>query len=92
MSHQKHHLLEAAYLFYYATDVAFQEDAEERGLLKRRLHDLISDAVIVANEAKFDVFNALTLMDNTMFLQDLKVYPPIFALLRRHLTSIFSSP
>ncbi|THH12512.1 hypothetical protein EW146_g7623 [Bondarzewia mesenterica] len=72
MNHAKHHLLEAAYLFYYATDVAFQEGADDNGLLKRRLQDLIGDAVIVADEAKFDVFNALTLMDNAYFLPDLK--------------------
>ena len=66
-------MLEAAYLFYYATDVAFQDGADENGLLKRRLNDLIGDAVIVAEQAKFDVFNALTLMDNSLFLGDLKV-------------------
>lgn len=27
-------------------------------------------------QAKFDVFNALTLMDNNLFLSDLKVRPP----------------
>lgn len=74
IGHTKHNLLEAAYLFYYATDVAFQTDLDENStVLKRRLQDLIGDAVIVANEAKFDVFNALTLMDNHNFLQDLKV-------------------
>jgi len=49
------------------------ENAEEHGLLKRRLTELIGDALILADQAKFDVFNALTLMDNPMFLQDLKV-------------------
>lgn len=34
---------------------------------------LITDACVVANGAKFDVFNALTLMDNVNVLQDLKV-------------------
>lgn len=76
MNHQKHHLLEAAYLFYYATDVAFQEDADANGLLKRRLRDLIGDAIIVADQAKFDVFNALTLMDSAYYLQDLKASTP----------------
>lgn len=74
IGHTKHNLLEAAYLFYYATDAAFQTDLDENStVLKRRLNDLIGDAIIVANEAKFDVFNALTLMDNNNFLQDLKV-------------------
>lgn len=33
---------------------------------------MIGDALVVASEAKFDVFNALTLMDNVPVLQDLK--------------------
>jgi myristoyl-CoA:protein N-myristoyltransferase-like protein len=66
-------MLEAAYLYYYATDIAFIENAEEHGLLKRRLTELIGDAIVLADQAKFDVFNALTLMDNPMILQDLKV-------------------
>jgi len=72
MQSQKHALLEAGYLFYYATDVAFQDNAESLGLLRRRLLDLIGDALILADQAKFDVFNALTLMDNALFLNDLK--------------------
>jgi glycylpeptide N-tetradecanoyltransferase len=91
MQSQKHELLEAAYMYYYATDVAFQDNAESLGLLRRRLLDLIGDALIVADQvryfalwrypfhlnipsqAKFDVFNALTLMDNALFLNELKV-------------------
>lgn len=73
INNPKHSLLEAAYLFYYASDVAFQEGADERGLLKHRLQDLIQDAIVIADQAKFDVFNALTLMDNNAILSDLKV-------------------
>ncbi|GLB34863.1 putative adds a myristoyl group to the N-terminal glycine residue of certain cellular proteins [Lyophyllum shimeji] len=65
-------VLEAAYLFYYASETAFISDAEESGQLKKRLESVIGDALVVANEAKFDVFNALTLMDNVPILQDLK--------------------
>lgn len=68
--------LEAAYLFYYASDVAFQDGTEEDGRLKKRLEALIGDALVIANEAKFDVLNALTLMDNGSILQDLKVCSP----------------
>jgi len=71
--HEKYDLLEAAYLYYYATDVAFQEGgSDESGALKKRLTDLVQDALIIAEQAKFDVFNALTLMDNVEFLEDLK--------------------
>jgi glycylpeptide N-tetradecanoyltransferase len=73
VSNPRHNILEAAYLYYYATDTAFIENAEEHGLLKRRLTELMGDAIVLADQAKFDVFNALTLMDNPMFLQDLKV-------------------
>ena len=68
-----HNLLNAAYLYYYATEVAFEEGAEESGRLKKRLEELITDALVIADHAKFDVMNALTLMDNVPFLQDLKV-------------------
>ena len=76
MSNPRHDILEAAYLFYYATDTAFVEKADELGLVKRRLTELIGDAIILADQAKFDVFNALTLMDNALFLQELKVMWP----------------
>ena len=76
MSNPRHEILEAAYLFYYATDTAFVEKADELGLVKRRLTELIGDAIILADQAKFDVFNALTLMDNALFLQELKVMWP----------------
>ena len=76
MSNPRHEVLEAAYLYYYASDTAFVEEADELGLLKRRLTELMGDAIILADSAKFDVFNALTLMDNPLFLQELKVTWP----------------
>lgn len=76
MNSPTHNVLHAAYLYYYGTEVAFQPGAEKDGSLKKRLEELIGDALIVANEAKFDVFNALTLMDNVEFLQDLRVSNP----------------
>lgn len=66
-------MLDAAYLYYYATETAFEPQAEESGALKQRLEDLIKDALIVADRAKFDVFNALTLMDNVALLEPLRV-------------------
>lgn len=73
MNEPKHNVLYAAYLYYYATDVAFQHGADDDGRLKRRLEDLVGDALVIANEAKFDVFNCLTLMDNPSFLTSLRV-------------------
>lgn len=60
-------------MYYYATETAFEPQAEESGVLKRRLENLIKDALIIADRAKFDVFNALTLMDNVSLLEPLKV-------------------
>ena len=73
MNSPKYNILNAAYLYYYATDVASDPDAEQDGRLKKRLEELVSDALIIADQAKFDVFNALTLMDNVEFLTDLRV-------------------
>jgi Myristoyl-CoA:protein N-myristoyltransferase, C-terminal domain len=82
-------VLEAAYLYYYATEVGLQPGDNEQ-LVKQQLMSLIGDALIIANEAKFDVFNALTLMDNVPILQDLKVLSPYFDL--QTLRSYYSLP
>ncbi|KAJ7304546.1 N-myristoyl transferase [Mycena albidolilacea] len=68
----KHGTLDAGYLYYYATDVAFEDGADDDGRLKDRLQTLIGDALVIANQAKLDVFNALTWMDNVPILKDLK--------------------
>lgn len=44
----KHTVLDAAYLFYYATDVVFKPNGES--LLKSRLQQLITDAMIIATQ------------------------------------------
>ncbi|KAJ9621133.1 uncharacterized protein PV06_05633 [Exophiala oligosperma] len=66
---QKHDKIRAAYLYYYATEQAF--NPKEKGL-KSRLQEIVQDLLIEAKKAKFDVFNALTLHDNPLFLTDLK--------------------
>jgi glycylpeptide N-tetradecanoyltransferase len=70
-------------LFYYATDVVLsaQPDIE---IVKKRLQFLINDALILAKSHNFAVFNALTLMDNPLFLEDLK-FGPGTGLLRYYL-------
>jgi len=65
-------IVEAAYLYYYATEEGLQTGDDQEEGVKQRLMSLIGDALIIANEAKFDVFNALTLMDNVPILKDLK--------------------
>ena len=49
IGNQKHDNVRAAYLFYYATETAFEEN--EKGL-KERLNSLISDALILAKKVR----------------------------------------
>ncbi|KZT71329.1 N-myristoyl transferase [Daedalea quercina L-15889] len=74
MTTDKHNLLNAAYVFYYATDVALLDGAEEDGRLKKRLEEVLGDCLIIANCCQFDVVNALTLMDNVQFLSELRFH------------------
>ncbi|KAL9124296.1 MAG: hypothetical protein Q9217_006364 [Psora testacea] len=69
IGNQKHDIVRAAYLFYYATETAFAEG--EIGL-RERLNELMNDALILAKRLNFDVFNALTLLDNPLFLEQQK--------------------
>jgi len=69
INHKKHKVVRAAYLYYYATETAFESD---KSLLKPKLNALIKDALILAKNEKFDVFNALTLLDNPLFLEEQK--------------------
>lgn len=59
INHPLHKRLDAAYLYYYAVS-------------KTALKDLVKDALILAKKKNFDVFNCLNLMDNQVFLEDLK--------------------
>merc|ERR1712129_175939 len=59
LGHEKHNLLRAAYSFWnVARTVPF--------------HELMHDALILAKQRDFDVFNALNVMDNDDFLKELK--------------------
>ncbi|KAF1942142.1 glycylpeptide N-tetradecanoyltransferas-like protein [Clathrospora elynae] len=69
IGHKKHSTIKAAYLFYYATEVAFEKGTDQ-AKLKARLNLLMKDALILSKKAEFDVFNALTLLDNPLFLED----------------------
>ncbi|RFU78734.1 glycylpeptide n-tetradecanoyltransferase [Trichoderma arundinaceum] len=71
INNPKHDVIRVAYLFYYATDAALKEPSD-KAALKTRLNDLMHDALILAKLAKFDVFNALSLMDNGLFLEQQK--------------------
>ncbi|OZJ04451.1 hypothetical protein BZG36_02812 [Bifiguratus adelaidae] len=74
----KHDTISAAYLFYYASHVPenAQDDKREADkYLSQRLKSLINDALIIARDANFDVFNCLDLMDNALFVGELKFKP-----------------
>ncbi|KAI9725937.1 MAG: glycylpeptide N-tetradecanoyltransferase [Chrysothrix sp. TS-e1954] len=75
IGHQRHKTIRAAYLFYYASEVALVGDGKDKTALKKRLNELINDALILAKQENFDVFNALTLLDNPLFLQDQRFGP-----------------
>ncbi|KAJ3165163.1 Glycylpeptide N-tetradecanoyltransferase 2 [Irineochytrium annulatum] len=59
-----HTHINAAYLFYYAP--------KDMGENKSRVHALLKDALILARNNGFDVFNCLNLMANDVFLEELK--------------------
>jgi len=67
----KHSVIRAAYLFYYATEAGMTTPVD-RSALKVRLNALVGEALILAKQQKFDVFNALSLMDNGLFLEQQK--------------------
>ncbi|OAQ76467.1 glycylpeptide N-tetradecanoyltransferase [Purpureocillium lilacinum] len=71
INNPKHDVLRVAYLFYYASETGLAQPFD-KAALKTRLNGLMHDALILAKKARFDVFNALTLMDNALFLEQQK--------------------
>lgn len=71
INHPRHRILKVAYLFYYATESGLTTPFNKPAL-KARLNELMNDALIMAKRNKFDVFNALSLADNTLFLNEQK--------------------
>lgn len=61
-------------MYYYASETALK-NPKDRSAIKSRLNALVKDALILAKHFKFDVFNALTLMDNALFLEEQKFGP-----------------
>lgn len=50
IGNKKHDLIRAAYLFYYATEAAFDTSEDPKKVLKTRLNDLMNDALILAKK------------------------------------------
>ena len=47
----------------------------DRAALKTRLTALVADSMVYCKRYKFDVYNALSLMENGLFLEELKFGP-----------------
>lgn len=74
INNAKHKVVRAAYLFYYATEQGLTTPFD-RSALKTRLNALVIDALILAKKYNFDVFNSLSILDNTLFLGQQKFGP-----------------
>ncbi|KAL1921853.1 uncharacterized protein VTP21DRAFT_10495 [Calcarisporiella thermophila] len=67
-----HKAIHAAYCFYYAVNPPSSDDEK---WLKTRLQSLMKDALVMAKNLGFDVFNGLDLLDNNLFIDELKFGP-----------------
>jgi glycylpeptide N-tetradecanoyltransferase len=63
--------LHAGYLYYYATEAGIGENVDVPKL-RTRLAALTNDMLVRAKQQSFDVMNALSLMDNALFLEKTK--------------------
>ncbi|KAK9473275.1 acyl-CoA N-acyltransferase, partial [Dipodascopsis tothii] len=75
LGNSSHNSINIAYSFYYASTTSLELPRDDKAgvlNLQSRLQVLFNDALILAKQANFDVFNALTLLDNSLFLEDLK--------------------
>lgn len=69
IGHQVHKTINAVYLFYYAV-----KESDEKAT-KGRLQSLMKDALILAKLKSVDVFNCLDLLENKLFIEELKFGP-----------------
>lgn len=90
INNSKHNIIRAAYLYYYATDTGLTSPVD-KDALNKRLNALVRDALIIARQNKFDVFNALSLMDNALFLEQQK-FGPGDGQLHYYLFNYFANP
>lgn len=67
----KHDTIRAAYLFYYATETAFKGDGKDTASLKKRLNQLMNDALILAKTASLRTSVARVPLTNPNFRQTL---------------------
>ncbi|ODV88861.1 hypothetical protein CANCADRAFT_57947 [Tortispora caseinolytica NRRL Y-17796] len=65
----------ASYSFYSFSTAAINESEIDRNELQTRLKGLFTAALIESKRKGFDVFNAMSLHDNSLFLEELKFGP-----------------
>lgn len=89
VGNEKYPILDAAYMFYYATDKSLPDDwrtsnekvfdkkldITRRSRVGERLNRLVEAILRISKGAGFDVFNTLTLMDSNHFIDDQKFKP-----------------
>lgn len=89
VGNEKYPILDAAYMFYYATDKSLPDDwrtsnekvfdnkldVTRRSRVGERLNRLVEAILRISKSAGFDVFNTLTLMDSNHFIDDQKFKP-----------------
>ncbi|WPG97284.1 N-myristoyl transferase [Acrodontium crateriforme] len=80
---QKNDTIRAAYLYYYASESAFpgskkagaKLSTEQQAKYQQKLQGLAHDMLITAKQHNLQVFNALSLLDNPLFLKEEKFEP-----------------
>lgn len=74
LNNPKHVSLNIAYGYYYASTVGIggADNKVDQSALKSRLKTLYQNALILAKNLGFDVFNAVSNFDNPLFLDELK--------------------
>lgn len=71
LDNDKHDSIDTAYGYYYATTEGLDREYDKKALTQR-LKLLYQNALIKAKQLKFDVFNAVSVLDNPLVLEDLK--------------------
>lgn len=71
LNNDKHDSLNTVYGYYYASSLGVEKDHDKK-LYTARLKLLYQNALIMAKNLGFDVFNAVSILDNPLVLDDLK--------------------
>jgi glycylpeptide N-tetradecanoyltransferase len=56
INNPKHNTLNAAYMFYYGMDTPAEHKADDSAYIKKRLNELVADALVLAKKVKSGFF------------------------------------